>query len=145
MRVKNGTSRIAKVGAIAVFATGLALGSYSVANADTVESVSVTPTSGLTNGATVQVSGSGLAPNSTFWIGECGQVGADCLGDAGRVLQVTSNSSGSISTPLTVVKQFNGHKADGSTVAIDCNTVQCAVGVFTADASNVGKVTISFQ
>jgi len=145
MRVKNGTSRIAKVGAIAVFATGLALGSYSVANADTVESVSVTPTSGLADGATVQVSGSGLAANSTFWIGECGQVGAECLGDAGRVLQVTSDGSGSFSTPLTVVKQFNGHKLDGSTVAIDCNSVQCSVGVFTADTTNVGKVTISFQ
>ncbi|MFD1147843.1 enediyne antibiotic chromoprotein [Saccharothrix hoggarensis] len=114
--------------------------------ASAAPALTVTPSSGLADGATVQVSATGLQAGTTYDVGECAWVEAGVLACAPETFtRATANSAGSLDSPLTVRKTFTGVLFDGTTWGtVDCTTVQCSVGVSDAAGNGPGGVPISF-
>ena len=140
---------IAKLGAIAALGLGLAFTSQAIAGADTstvnAATISVTPATGLSDGAAVAVSGTGLQAGVVYHLGECIQVSATSLAcDPTTNADVTANASGAASSPLTVHRAFTGVSHDGATHAADCTVDNCVVAFF-SDTFDGGLVPISFK
>lgn len=139
----------AKIGAVAALGLGLAFTTQAVASADTTTvnapAISVTPSSGLSDGASVAVSGTGLTAGTTYHVGECAVVGPQSMAcNSVADTDVVADASGAASTPLTVRKAFTGTAHDGSTHAIDCGTQTCVVA-FYSDTFEGGQVALSFN
>ena len=73
LRIKK---NLAKAGAVAGLAVGLALAVAPAASA-AAAGMTVTPSTGLTNGASVSVSVTGFGANETVFIGQCAYVGGE--------------------------------------------------------------------
>ncbi|HEX6472295.1 MAG TPA: enediyne antibiotic chromoprotein [Streptosporangiaceae bacterium] len=131
---------LSKVGTIAGLGFAAAVIAGTAASAATI---TVTPSSGLADGQSVSVSGSGMLASDTYHIGECAAVSATSYA-CGPNVDVKSDASGKLSTKLAVKRTFVGAAADGSTSQIDCKSVQCVIGVFD-DSFNGGAVPISFK
>lgn len=108
--------------------------------------LTVTPSSGLSDGATVQVSGTGLQAGATYDVGECAWVESGVLACAPETFtRATADSAGSLDSPLTVRKTFTGVLFDGTTWGtVDCATTECQVGASDAAGNGIGSVPISF-
>lgn len=140
---------IAKLGAIAALGLGLAFTSQVVAGADTssvdAATISVTPATGLSDGAAVAVSGTGLQAGAVYHLGECVQVSATSLAcDPATNIDVTANTAGAASSPLVVHRAFNGEAHDGTVHTADCSVDNCVVAFF-SDTFDGGLVPISFK
>jgi len=155
--MKNSVKFLAKVGAVAAFALGIAFASQAGASASQSEaadaspavvaapSISATPTSGLANGATVQLSGTGLTPGTVYYVGQCAAVSAtDYACNDATNLERTATASGTISAPVTVFTSFTGTTGSGATHAINCKTTSCVVAAYSASFQG-GAVPISFS
>ncbi|WP_410664706.1 enediyne antibiotic chromoprotein [Amycolatopsis sp. lyj-84] len=128
-------SAIAALGLLAVVAPG----------ASAAAAVTVTPASGLSDGAVVQVTGTGLTPGGTYRVGECAQDATGQFPCSPSQLSLVADASGKISSPVTVQKNFTGVLPDGSSYgAVDCKVITCVVGLGDA-AGNGGGVIISFS
>jgi len=139
---------LSKVYITGTLAGGLILAGGTAALASTTTAgtpvITVTPSTGIQSGSAVQVAGSGLVANDVYHVGECAQVGSQYACDPAVAVNVTSDGSGNLATPLTVVSTFTGTDANGNNYAVDCATSTCVVGVF--DSSfNGGAVPISFS
>jgi hypothetical protein len=155
--MKSGVRFLAKLGAIAAFALGVAIASQTGASASQSEapasspavvaapSISATPTSGLASGATVQLTGTGLTPGTVYFVGECAAVSATsyACNDATNA-ERTANASGTISAPIVVHSSFTGTTGSGTTHAINCKTTTCVVAAYSASFEG-GAVPISFN
>jgi hypothetical protein len=136
---------IARLGATAAIATGLALATQSSAMA--APTVSVSPVSGLSDGQTVAVSASGLTPNTVFHIGQCAQVEAQKFGcNKSTSKDVTTNAQGEINTSLVVRSSFEAVvSADGPVWGtVDAKTTQTQVVVL-SDTGEGGGQAITFK
>ena len=141
----------AKLGAVAALGLGLAFTSQAIAGADTAPqtvnaaSISVTPSTGLSDGAAVAVSGTGLQAGVVYHLGECVQVSPTSLAcNPGTNVDVTAGAGGAASTTLTVNRAFTGVTHEGTTHAVDCTVDNCVVAFF-SDTFDGGLVPISFN
>ncbi len=134
---------VAKFAGSAIAALGLLAVVAPAASA--ASAVTVTPSSGLSDGAVVQVTGTGLTPGVTYRVGECAQDATGQFPCSTSQLSLVADASGTISTPITVQKNFAGVLPDGSSYGpVDCNALTCVVGL--GDASgNGGGVIITFS
>ncbi|SDJ98160.1 Neocarzinostatin family protein [Actinopolyspora mzabensis] len=144
MTLKRRTSRLAKAGVVAAATAGLIAGVHSASADTTAPELSVAPSSGLTDGATITATVTGLAANETYWIGPCGMTDNGCAGDPDSVVEATSDGSGDLTTELTVNKEFVGNVGTGNDVSIDCAETQCKVGVYNADIVALDRTPIHF-
>jgi hypothetical protein len=149
--MEHAMKMFAKIGAIAALGLGLAFTSQAIAGADTAPqavnaaSISVTPATGLSDGAAVAVSGTGLQAGVVYHIGECVQVGPTSLAcNPGTNIDVTANAGGAASTPLSVNRAFTGVTHEGTTHSVDCTVDNCVIAFF-SDSFDGGLVPISFN
>jgi hypothetical protein len=125
--VQNKAKFFSRIGGTGALALGLILASQAVALA--APAISVTPSAGLKDVATVAVSGSGLSPDTLYHFGQCGAVSPDVLAcNAATAVDVITDANGAAETPLTVHRVFDGILSDGSTITVDCGVVACLVG-----------------
>lgn len=140
-------SRVAKVGAIAAMTVGLGVAGQ-VASAEVAPqpaTISASPSTGLADGQTVTVKGTGLDAGMLYTVGQCGPVSAtETACNTATWKDVTAGADGTLSTPLVVRSKFVGTSANGATYTIDCKAVSCVAAVF--DASfNGGTAALSFR
>jgi len=141
----------AKIGAVAALGLGLAFTSQAIASADSAPAtvnaatISVTPSTGLSDGAAVAVTGTGLQPGVVYHVGECAPAGPqDFACNPNTNQDIVADANGNASTQLVVNRAFTGVAHDGSSHAFDCTTDSCVVAVF-SDAFDGGAVPISFN
>lgn len=135
---------LAKFGvAAAVVVGGLTLAAQpSMAAA---ASFSVTPASGLADGASVTVAISGAGASEEFNILQCANVGSVLACNVDTVKTVTTNASGAGSTSFTVKKTFAGVSPEGASVGtVNCATTACYVSTGNA-SSFLGSKQITFS
>lgn len=109
--------------------------------------VTVTPSTGLSDGQAVTVSGTGLEPNTVYHAAQCVAIDpATVVCNTPDVTDVTSGGDGTATTSLTVRRTFNGTIGIGGPPwgPVDCTEVQCFVGLGD-DSGNGGGSLISFQ
>ncbi|GHG38455.1 enediyne antibiotic chromoprotein [Streptomyces zaomyceticus] len=138
MTVKNTFGLIARVGATAALATGLAVAFQPAAMA-AAPVVSVTPAAGLADGATVTVTGTGLTPGAVYHVAQCEIVASGDYGcDPATVVDVAADAQGKLSTQFTVHKVFQAVKGAAGTPSgtVDCGATACQVGL--GDSQGVG-------
>ncbi|GAA1564008.1 hypothetical protein GCM10009678_53930 [Actinomadura kijaniata] len=132
------------IGASAL-ALALATTLQSPATADA--SMTVTPSTGLTDGQVVQAAVSGLNPGTTYRLGQCAEV------EPGKfacsfpdIVEGQADAGGNFSTPLTVRATFPGVLFDGTAWGtVDCKVHSCEVGIGDLDLNHAADVPISFQ
>lgn len=106
---------------------------------------SVTPATGLSDGAAVTVAISGAGANEGFNILQCANVGDALACNVDTVKAVTTNASGASSTAFTVKKTFQGVTPDGASVgAVNCATTACYISTGNA-TSFLGSKQITFS
>lgn len=143
--------RLTRAGLIAGAALGLTLsagaaasGAQAPAPGVAAPAISVTPSSGLQDGQTVTVSGTGLTAGTVYHVGECAAVATNVYACAPTNVDVTAGSDGALQTPLTVMKTFTGHDVNNNEYPVDCTQDDCVVGVYD-DAFNGGAVPVTFS
>ncbi|MEU9891652.1 enediyne antibiotic chromoprotein [Sphaerisporangium sp. NPDC051017] len=139
------TGLIAKLGvATAVVAGGLTLAAQPSAFAAAAPSFSVTPSTGLSDGSTVTVAISGAGASEQFGVVQCATVNDQLACNQATAKTVTADASGSISSPFTVRKSFQGVTPEGAAVgAVNCATTACYVSAGNQTVF-VGSKQISF-
>ncbi len=112
------------------------------ASAD-VAAITVTPSTGLVNGQVVTVAGTGWLPSSVVGVCEADPVAGGGVDDCadGDFVEVTTDTIGSFSTPITLKRDFAVAATGGR---IDCAdpSVQCIIGA--AQADDVADTAIGF-
>lgn len=139
MAISSRARLVATGTAIAGLAMGLVMAFGPSANAAVAApGITVTPSTGLSDGATVTVVVTGFAPNTAVLTSECAQIAPGKVAcPAGKPTEITTDATGAAKTPLTVVSSFQGFLLDGTSVGtVDCHTVECVVGV--SDANDNG-------
>ncbi|MFC3451328.1 enediyne antibiotic chromoprotein [Amycolatopsis speibonae] len=139
-------SVFAKTVAGTAAALGMLVAFQAPASAE-APSATVTPSSGLADNAVVQVGASGLTAGAAYTVGECAEVSPGVLAcnASGRV-DVTAAGDGTLSTPLTVKKSFEGILFDGTSYGtVDCAAVTCVIGLADAAGNGPAGVALSFQ
>lgn len=116
--------------------------------APTAPGVTVTPSSGLSDCATVTVAVTGFGAGEEVSVSECaGTPGTDTLVcDVAGIKQLTTDTAGAGSATTTVRKTFQGQDQSGNPVTVDCATVAggCFIGA-TDQAQNHATAAISFS
>ncbi|MFJ9829527.1 enediyne antibiotic chromoprotein [Streptomyces sp. NPDC101160] len=138
MTIKNKLGLVARLGATAAIATGLAVAFQPAAMAATPV-VSVSPATGLTNGATVTVTGTGLTPGAIYHVAQCEIVSSGSYGcDPSTVVNIAADAQGKVSTQFVVHKTFQAVKGAEGTPSgtVDCTVTACQVGM--GDDKGVG-------
>ncbi|MFD1044466.1 enediyne antibiotic chromoprotein [Kibdelosporangium lantanae] len=140
---------------IAVIAVGVGVVAFDGSNAmaASASTIAVTPTTGLSDGQSVAVTGSGSPGGALIDTIECEvPVGTSTVScDTADVTVTTSDASGAFSTTLTVRAQFDGVDASTGqpTKKVDCTIAPgCIVLSTTVDANSPAHsnpVAISFS
>lgn len=108
-------------------------------------SLSVTPSTGLTNGQSVKVSGSGFTPHDSVFVLEClanatGQSGCDIQGIP---TPITITASGTL--PVTTFKVVTGHIGSGTCGTTAANASACAISVGNVSGGDTAGKVITFK
>ncbi|MFF9221513.1 enediyne antibiotic chromoprotein [Streptomyces viridosporus] len=138
MTVKNKLGLIARVSATAVIATGVAVAFQPAAMAASPV-VTVSPATGLKDGDTVTVTGTGLTPGVVYHVSQCESVTSGTYGcDPTTVIDIAADAQGKVSTQFVVHKTFQAVKGvEGiPSGTVDCTVSACAVGM--GDDQGVG-------
>jgi hypothetical protein len=135
------------VAAIALGATVFGLASNPAhAASDTGATISVDPSASLSDGQTVNVTGSGFTPGSIIFIGQCKSATESTACDLGSVTGTTATADGTISSTFTVHSGFDATDTRTGTPAgrVDCGgTAGCVLTAGNGEqAANL--VTITF-
>jgi len=127
--------------AVTALAAGLALTGGSAAFADS--GLTVGPSTGLDDGQTVTVSGSGYAGGSTVYVVECQHDAWQC--DTANLVRITANADGTFTTPEVVHKSFTGvdPRTGEAGATVDCAAAACDVLAW-AGATESSAASISF-
>jgi hypothetical protein len=135
---------LAKLGALTVILFGgLGVAASTAAQASTIV-VTASPSSGLADGQSIEVSASGLTVGTTYYVDECAYVASNQLACAQNPVAVTVGADGTASTPLTVFKTFQASVGSTPWGTVDCSTTQCQAGI--GDTSGDGSgAAISFN
>ncbi|MEU4579638.1 enediyne antibiotic chromoprotein [Nonomuraea sp. ATR24] len=138
------TGLIAKLGLAATVTLGLAFATSPAASA-AAPSFSVSPASGVSDGATATVTVTGALPNAVFGIATCANTASGAACDGGTATSFTTDASGSATIPLKLNRQFDGVGYDGTPVGpVDCAAASCFVGAGNNEQV-LGEVAISFK
>ncbi|MGY3677127.1 enediyne antibiotic chromoprotein [Streptomyces sp. TE33382] len=146
MTATNKLGLIARIGATAAVAAGLALAVQPSAMA-AAAAVTVSQSTGLSDGQQISVSATGLTPNTQFQVGQCAVVEPGKFGcDKTTSVNVTANAQGQINSSITVHSSFQAVVgADGSVWGtVDAKTTQTQIVVLSA-AGDGGSASINFQ
>jgi hypothetical protein len=137
---------LAKFGvATAVVAGGLTLAAQPAAFAAAAPGFSVTPATGLSDGSKVTVAITGAAAGEQFAVVQCATVNTALACNKATATMVTTDASGSNSSPFTVHKSFQGVTPEGGTVGtVDCATTACYVSVG-HESAFLGSKQITFK
>jgi hypothetical protein len=104
-------------------------------------SMTITPSTNLTDGQLVHVSISGFPANTSIAVVECGPSAVNANGCDLQTLQyLTTDANGHVVTPFIVgaeLSTFNG--------TVDCRTSACTLGAGTYDASTTAGASIAFN
>jgi hypothetical protein len=106
----------------------------------------VTPSTGLTKGQTVKVSGTGFTPNDTVYLVEClanatGQNGCQTI--TSLPPSVTINAKGVL--PTTTFKVMTGTIGNGTCGTTAANAAACAVSAGNATGGDSAQAVIKFK
>ncbi|MCP2336095.1 enediyne antibiotic chromoprotein [Actinomadura rupiterrae] len=125
----------------------LAVGAALSSPASAAVALTVTPSSGLSDGQVVQTSATGLTPGTTYRVGECAEVEPNTFACSfPDIVQGTADANGNFATPLTVRASFQGVKFDGTTWGpVDCKVQQCEIGIGDLNLDPGARTPISFQ
>ncbi|MEV6176982.1 enediyne antibiotic chromoprotein [Streptomyces sp. NPDC052016] len=131
-------SRLAKAGMLgAAAAAALA---FSAAPASAAPAVTASPSTGLSNGQTVTVTGSGYPAGAEIAVSQCGD-GNKCTD---TLATATVGADGGFTANYTVQKVFTATDwSTGSTVSVDCAVQQCQLVAYLETVGPVGT-DISF-
>ncbi|MFD8128264.1 enediyne antibiotic chromoprotein [Streptomyces mirabilis] len=133
----TGAAAVAAMLAVSVPATAAA----------TAVGVTVTPSTGLSDGASVTVNVTGFGAAEAVSATECaGDPAAGTLVcDVAGIKQLTTDATGAGSTAFTVKKTFQGQDQSGATVDVNCATIAggCFIGA-SNEAQNRDTAAISF-
>ncbi|MBU6515839.1 MAG: fibronectin type III domain-containing protein [Acidobacteria bacterium] len=107
--------------------------------------LTVTPSTGLSNGASVKVSGTGFTPHDSVFILECL---ANATGQSGCNIQgfptsVKISASGVL--PVTVFKVATGRIGTGTCGTTAANAAACAISVGNASGGDTASRVIKFK
>lgn len=144
--IGNGTCGTSATDALCFIAIGTTSGSLlaftSIAFA-TGPGVSVTPSTGLTNGATVTLTGSDFTDGDSVYAVECLQTATSEAGcDTSTATPITVSSTGTLpSTSFKVVAGAVGNGTCGTTLA---NSDDCIIEVANLSGGDRGVATIQF-
>lgn len=108
--------------------------------------VSVSPSTGLSDGQQVAATGTGFHPDTGAFVGQCATVNSEILCDNDTLTQVNSDSTGTVKQSLAVHAQFTGTDPEtGKPVTtVDCTQVACRIGI-TQDHETGASAVISFN
>jgi hypothetical protein len=147
---------LAFVGALSLAACGGSSSSHSGSHATTTtgssatsaaagsQHLTVTPSTGLISPATVQVTATGFSPGASLVVTQCANKGNatgpdDC--NLAGIKNVTANSSGQITTQMTVIKgPFGAHRI----VCSSSNSCLVSVSPATPSPNQEADAPISF-
>ena len=143
-RVLTGAVATAMAAALLTFAAPMA-GAGAAEPTALAAAITVTPSTGLTDGAVVAVTATGLQAGTTYTIGQCGVVGDVFSCNEAELVTVSPAADGTASASLTVNKAFPGTVGpDGEPgPAVDCAVVECGVGMFN-EVGDAAGTSISF-
>ncbi|MEV0401537.1 enediyne antibiotic chromoprotein [Actinoallomurus sp. NPDC050550] len=139
------TARLATATCLATcLATAAALPA-SAASPALAPAVTASPSTGLSDGATVNVSASGFAGDSNVGVVECAEVqSGQWACNLSDMTQVTLDAGGSGATTKIVHSTFDGRLGDGTAWGtVDCAKIQCTINAGNADGV-FGSAPISF-
>jgi hypothetical protein len=109
--------------------------------------VTVTPSTGLSDGQTVVVSVVGFPAGTQVSAAECanGGTAGDVVCDLTHLVTLTADEAGTGSTAMDVHASFSGVAQDGSVATVDCASVEggCFVGAF--GGGSIAAAPISFN
>ncbi|MTE22530.1 macromomycin [Streptomyces sp. TRM43335] len=131
MTTKSKFGSLARAGAAVALAAGLTAAFQPAAVAAT-PAVTVTPATGLADGDTVTVKGTGLTPGVVYHVAQCELVTSGSYGcDPTTVVDVTADAQGEVTAQITVHRTFEAVKgADGTpSGTVDCSVSACQVGL----------------
>ncbi|MEU9831726.1 enediyne antibiotic chromoprotein [Streptosporangium sp. NPDC048047] len=140
------TGLFAKLGvAAAVTMGGLALVSQPAAFAAAAPAFSVTPATGLSDGASVTASATGAAAGEQITILQCATVKDQLACNPATVKTVAADAAGSASTSFVVNKGFQAVTPDGTAVgSVDCAVTACYVSAGSPNGL-LGSTQLSFR
>ena len=124
-------------------AAGGDAGFAPISFAITAPTISVSPSTGLKNGTTVTITGSGFAAGDSLFAVECLATATSATGcNAAGATPITANADGTLpSTTFTVSTGTIGSGACGTTAA---NAKSCVITVATISGTDAGAAPISF-
>ncbi|GAB2453365.1 enediyne antibiotic chromoprotein [Streptosporangium sandarakinum] len=139
------TGLFAKLGvAAAVAVGGMALVSQPSAFA-AASGFSVTPATGLSDGASVTASVTGAAAGDQVTILQCATVNDQLACNPATVKTVTVDGAGSASVPFVVRKSFQASTPEGAAVgSVDCSVTACYVSAGNPKGL-LGSTQLSFR
>jgi hypothetical protein len=130
--------------AVAVMSTGILTGGLaSVAGAKSTAKLFVAPSTGLTNGRSVTVKGTGFKPKDQLYITECLRTAKDATGcDTATAFPVTVSATGVL--PATKFKLITGVIGNGKCGTKSTNLNKCAVSVGNINGRDTASANITF-
>jgi hypothetical protein len=143
---RNKLSLMTRLAATTAVATGLTLTMQAPAMAAS-PTVAVTPATGLSDGATVAVTGSGLTPGAVYYAGQCALIASGKFGcDPSTSVAVTADAKGTVSTKIAVHTKFNAVVDAAGTPGgtVDCGVTSCVVDLRSATGDGASQA-ISFR
>lgn len=147
MLIANGSRAPRRAAVVAAIMLSVAVTGGAVASAATAAdpTITVTPATGLTDGQTVEVAGTGFTPGETVVVGECAVVGDTLACAKGGGIIVSVDAEGGIATPLVVKKSFEAIRHDDTSAGVvDCATVRCGIGAISEDGVLANGQDITF-
>lgn len=141
-RFVTGVVATAMVAATVTFAAPMA---SAAEPASLAAAISVSPSTGLTDGAVIAVTATGLQVGTTYTIGQCGVVGDVFSCNEAGLVTVSPAADGSAAASMTVARSFPGTVGpDGEPgPAVDCTVVECGIGMFN-EVGDAAGTSISF-
>jgi hypothetical protein len=134
---------LARVAATTVVGAGLTLGAAVPAFAD--PGIALDHSTGLTDGQTVTVSGTGFTAGTTMYVVECDLVRLAC--NTAEIPMGTVAPDGTLSVQVVARKTFTASDPrDGHPVgSVDCAVAQCTLVVGARDVAEHAEANISFS
>lgn len=114
------------------------------ASTSTTPTVQVTPSTGLTNGASVSVTGTGFTPSDSVYAVECLATATSAAGcDAATATPITVGTNGAL--PATTFKVVTGTVGTGTCGTTTSNLSNCIIEVANPSGADAGGAPITFK
>jgi len=132
------------VAAVALVTGGMALFGAFGAEAASTPTISITPNTGLTNGASATITGSGFTANDSVYAVECLATATTSAGcDTATATAITVGADGKL--PATTFKVVTGTVGTGTCGTSPSNLGNCVIEVANVAGGDVGAAPITFK